>query len=184
MIEQKMEPWIHGSKKHLFQQYGRGNDDAEFGRWIESLADWTWFVTRTFGPVFTAGFNQIGNATARRCLVDLVVWSAAQRFACVFERQEGGNIHLHALLAGTKSINGHIAQERDIIRYGISRWKQYKPLGGAAGYLGKYLTKQEGVELYIGLEGPYEEGEFYEKRLRRNGGHTKVLSSTLGGLRV
>jgi len=183
-MEKKMEPWIYGGKKHLFQEYGRGNDDAEFGRWIESLGEWRWFVTRTFSATYSTGFSQIGNATARRCLVDLVVWSEAERFACVFERQEGGNIHLHALLAGGKGINGAVAQERDNIRFGLSRWKKYKPSGGAAGYLGKYLTKQEGVELYIGLGGPYEEDDFMEKRLGRNGGHSKVLSTTLGGLRV
>ena len=43
-------------------------------------------------------------------------------------------------------------QERDFRIYGISRWLPYVTAGGAAGYLGKYLTKDR-VELYIGAEG-------------------------------
>ncbi len=143
---------------------------AAFGEWIEGRGPYQWFVTRTLGKPVDLGFTKQGLGTARRCLRDLLVRSAAGRFACVFEMQEERGVpHLHALLGGCRAIDGAIEVARDFELWGIARWKVFKREAGAPAYLGKYLGKDV-VELYIGDEGPYSTDD--------------LKGPTLGGLRV
>ncbi len=103
----------------------------------------------------------------------------------MFEMQRRGVPHLHALLGGCPAINGGVAQEHFFRNYGISRWKVYQPGGSAPKYIGKYLQK-EMIELYIGLDGPYDIDRFKIF----TGGLTKkktlrfMWDPTLGGTRV
>lgn len=160
--------WIFGSAKAAYNR-GEGLASQEFGKWVESLAEWRWFVTRTHNDKVDGGFTKHGVGSSRELLRDLVFRTEAERFVGVIEWQERGAPHVHAILAGTRAINGYVEQERDFNKVGISRWRIYKRSGGAAGYLGKYLTKDP-VELYIGTRGPYS----------KNG----LKGPSMGGLRV
>ncbi len=166
-------PWLYATPHQVIanHQDGKGSDANEFGEWIDGLANWSWFVTRTLADKnFTAGFTAPGIGTARQCLRDLLIWSQCHEFVCVFELQRRGVPHLHALLGGCGyAINGREAQERDERLWGYAKWVVYREAGGAPAYLGKYLGK-EMVELYMGLGGPYTKRQ--------------VKGTTLGGLRV
>lgn len=164
---QGAEPWLYATPQALRGE--AGNVDA-FGEWVAGLANWNWFVTRTLGDQsLTEGFTSPGVGTARRCLRDLLVYTQARQFVCVFELQKRGVPHLHALLGGCRGLNGGRAHERDRRLWGISKWLVFREAGGAPAYLGKYLGK-EAIELYIGLNGPYS----------NNG----LRGPTLGGLRA
>ncbi len=141
---------------------------SAFGDWVESLAEWRWFVTRSLGDEQCAeywnrrrwngksgnmGFSKSGLATARACLFDLLERTSCKRYVAVFEMQERGIPHVHALLADVRAIDGGLEQERDYRKWGLARWKKYTKGAGAPAYLGKYLGK-EIVELYIGDRRP------------------------------
>ncbi len=176
-----MGAWVHGDKKHQYA-HGAGLVQHEFGKWVDTLANWSWFVTRTFARNFDAGFSQVGAGSARVALRDLVVWSECKEFVGVFERHESGDFHIHAVLAGCKGISAGVAKERDKNKFGFSAWKRYSEGGGATGYLGKYLAKDMS-ELYVGLKGPYSKEDLMTRVVLREG---TVLRNepTMGGLRV
>jgi len=166
------EPWKYASGAAVKAEYSSdGGVKDEFGAWIEDMAEWRWFVTRTLRDGNTSsGFTKPGFGVARACLRDLVIKTEARSFVCVFEMQrERGVPHLHALLAGTRAINGGVEQERDYASWGMARYRIYSEGGGASRYLGKYLTKDIS-ELYIGHGGP-----FTKKQLE---------GTTVGGTRI
>ncbi len=183
-IDWKSAPWAFagvGDSRREYDEYGN-----EIGDWFSQLAPWQWFVTLTLGNSKIArGFDRPGLGTARACLRELLTMSRAKSVLCVFELHKSGVPHLHALLAGCTAINGGIASEHFFNAYGISRWKIYREGGGAAKYVGKYLAK-EMIELYIGLNGPWEMDDF--KILM--GGYTKkgtprfIWDTQMAGLRV
>lgn len=147
-------PWEHGSAKHKWR-VGEGAIPAQYGEWIEHMARWSWFVTRTYSPEnLTDGFTQAGKAICDTMLLDLLRRSVAKQVVAVYERQERGDYHLHALLARCRAINGRVEQERDKELYGISRWKVFRGTGAGA-YLAKYLSKDR-TALFIGQDGPYD----------------------------
>ncbi len=117
-------PWIYASKGNLRAAHRKEGVDA-FGKWVDGLADWKWFITRTLRDEVDMGFTQPGVAMARRCLRDLLVRTGATHFVCVFELQKRGVPHLHALLRNERATDGRVEQERDFNRYGIARWKPY-----------------------------------------------------------
>lgn len=156
-------PWIHATKGVTKGSYKGEYVDA-LGKWFEGLSDWNWFITRSLNNRVDEGFTEAGIGTARHCLRDLLLRTEAESFVCVFERQERGVPHLHALLRAGRAISGRVEQERDFQLHGISRWKIYHKGKGAAYYVGKYLGK-EMIELYIGLDGPYTKRELAGKRL-------------------
>lgn len=163
LSERVREQWIYAKRM-------KDESNEAFGRWIEGRGPWQWFVTRTLRDDVTKGFSQPGVGTARRCLRDLLVRTQATRFACVFELQHDRGVpHLHALLGGCKGIDGNIEVSRDFTKWGIARWKVFKRGAGAPAYLGKYLVKDV-VELYIGEDGPYVEGD--------------LKGTTVGGTRI
>ncbi len=180
----KLSVWKHagvGEARRSYDDFGN-----EFGEWVARLSSWNWFVTCTLANAnLSRGFSEPGLGSARACLRELLVLSRARSFICVFELQKRGVPHLHALLGGCPAINGGVAQEHFFRGYGISRWKIYIPGGAAPKYLGKYLQK-EVIELYVGLEGPYEMDDFKTF----HGGYTKKgtlrfdWDPTLGGTRV
>ncbi len=152
-----VKPWIYASGSAVRAEYNSdGGVKDEFGDWIEGMAEWRWFVTRTLRDgLTTVGFTKPGFGVARAALRDLVVHTQASSFVSVFEMQhERGVPHLHALLAGCRAVVGGAEQERDYLLWGMSRYKVYSNGGGASRYLGKYLTKDIS-ELYIGHSGPY-----------------------------
>ncbi len=152
-----MQEWRYSSKQRSYAHGDAGRVASAFGEWIEGLGDWQWFVTRTFRDKTSAGFSRIGVGTAKSSLRDLLIRTEATKYAGVIEWQEDRHVpHLHVLLAGCRGIDGRRAQESDYIKFGLARWKGYQREGGAAAYLGKYLTKDP-VELFVGLDGPYFE---------------------------
>lgn len=179
-----IEPWQYatvGDARREYDEYGNS-----MGEWLAAMADWNWFVTCTLAnDHLSKGFSEPGVGTARACLRELVVLSRARQFVCVFEMQKRGVPHLHALLAGCAAINGGVAQEHFYREYGISRWKIYQPGGAAPKYLGKYLQK-EMMELYIGLDGPYEMDTFkvFLGGLTKRGTPRFMWDPSLGGTRA
>ncbi len=177
-------PWQYasvGDSRREYDEYGN-----EIGEWFGQLSEWHWFVTCTLArDHLSKGFSAPGVATARACLRELIVRSAARSFLCVFELQRDGVPHLHALLGGCAAIDGGVAQEHFFRAYGISRWKIYKPGGAAPRYIGKYLQK-EMIELYIGLDGPYVMDFFrtFLGGLTKKGTPRFEWDSSLGGTRV
>ncbi len=163
----------------------RDEERAAMGRWIEELAPWQWFVTCTLGREVSRGFTVPGLGEARRCLRTLLTLSEARCVVCVFELQRDGVPHLHALLAGCTSINGRAANEFFYHEHGISRWKVYLENGGAAAYIGKYLSK-EMIELYVGLEGPWTLDDFkiFTGGTTKKGTPRFNWDTQMGGLRV
>ncbi len=148
----------------------KDSEENEFAGWIMGFGPYQWFVTRTLDREKTgSGFTKPGLGTARACLRQLLVYSSAKRFACVFELHADGVPHLHALVGGCRAIQGDRAERDDNDLWGWSRWKAFKASGGAPRYLGKYLGK-DFTELYVGVQGPYAVGD--------------LEGSTLGGLRV
>lgn len=179
-----VEPWRFAStsdSRREYDEYG-----TAIGDWLASLANWQWFVTCTLrDPPARTGFTLAGSGTARACLRSLLTRSMAKNYVCVFELQERGAYHLHALLAGCPSINGEVAAEWFEEHFGFSRWKVFKEDGAAPKYLGKYLTKDL-VEMYIGSEGPYVEDDFrYDTgRLTKKGKRIFGWDTTMKGARV
>ncbi len=183
-MSKHVEPWRYASTSDSRREYDEYGD--AIGNWIAAMADWQWFVTCTLrDPPSKTGFTMAGAGTARACLRALLERSVASHYVCVFELQERGAYHLHALLAGCPSINGLAASEWFDKHFGMSRWKVFKEGGEAPKYLGKYLTKDV-VELYIGSTGPYKADDF--KIL--TGGRTKAgtarwsWDTTMKGTRV
>ncbi len=157
-MSKHVEPWRYAStsdSRREYDEYGEA-----IGDWIDGMADWQWFVTCTLrDPPSRSGFTLAGEGTARACLRKLLERSMARQYVCVFELQERGAYHLHALLGGCPSINGAVAAEWFEEHFGFARWKVFKEGGAAPKYLGKYLTKAV-VQLYIGMDGPYTEEDF------------------------
>ncbi len=158
-----LEPWIYASRGNIRGKH-RGEYIDQLGKWFDGLADWKWFVTRSLADKVTIGFTQPGVGMARGCLRDLIVRTQASEFICVFELQERGVPHLHALIRNGRPTNGGLEQERDFNKFGIARWKAYRRGKGASYYLGKYLGK-EMIELYIGLDGPWTERDVEGRKL-------------------
>ncbi len=164
-----LEPWLYASVKAA-RIAAKDSEENEFAGWIMGFGPYDWFVTRTLDREKTGpGFTKPGLGTARACLRQLLVYSSAKRFACVFELHADGVPHLHALLGGCRAINGAVAKRDDNQLWGWSKWLAFKQGGGAPRYLGKYLGK-DFTELYVGKSGPYS--------IARLGG------TTVGGLRV
>ncbi len=162
-------PWRYASSGETRRE---GTEESRaFGEWAENMARWQWFVTLTLDDKHvTMGFTKPGLGSARRALRALILRTGAKQFLAVFEMQESRGVpHVHALLAGCPAIIGSEAQKWFDYRYGFSRWKVFKENSGAPGYLGKYLAK-ELVEMYVGLEGPYDDN--------------KLKGASLGGTRV
>ncbi len=154
MTTTEEETWEHGNAKHQWAA-GGGAEAANYGKWFESMAEWQWFVTRTFDPEnLQKGFTQAGAGTANRMLLDLLKQSAAKSFVAVYERQSRGDFHVHALLAGCRGLNGSAEESRDKAKFGFAKWKIFRG-SGAGAYLAKYLSKDM-MSLYIGLGGPYK----------------------------
>lgn len=145
--------WVHASPRDVRNNYDEYR--VAMGDWLESLGKWQWFVTGTLDPSrVTAGFTKPGIGSARAMLRYLLAETFATSFVAVFELHKSGVPHLHALLGGCPSIRADAAEAAMSKEYGHSRWKVYKEGGGAAGYVGKYLVKEE-IELYIGTNGPW-----------------------------
>jgi len=175
--------WSFATKGDVRRFYDELGDSL--GDFFAGMADWQWFVTCSLGGTPTGGFTRQGLGEARRCLRDLLVRSCAKSVVCVFELQRRDVPHLHALLAGCPAINGYAANEYFYKTHGISRWKIYAEAGGAAKYIGKYLTKDI-VELYIGLDGPWEMDDFkvFTGGLTKKGTPKFTWDTHMGGLRV
>lgn len=165
------EPWQYASKGFVNAKH-KDAVTTEYGSWFSSLGAWNWFVTRTLGRPVDMGYTQAGLGTARTCLRDMLVRSDASRAIVVFELQERGVPHLHALLECQRGINARIEERRDFELWGIARWKPYHKDGGAAAYIGKQLgavgyMAKELVEMYIFDSGPYSERDLSGKKLDR-----------------
>jgi len=176
-------PWLYasvGDSRRGYDEYGEA-----IGEWLASQAEWQWFVTCTLRDPKAGRFDKAGSGQARSCLRALLVESRCSSYVCVFELQERGATHLHALLAGCPAIAGGVANEYFFKHFGISRWKVFKHGGGAPKYVGKYLTKDV-VEMYIQHDGPYD----YEDFKILTGGLTKkgtlryTWDTTMKGARV
>lgn len=163
------ERWLYASSKAARIADGESSEN-EFARWIMGFGPYEWFVTRTLDRKnVQEGFTKPGLGTARNCLRQLLVYSAAKRFASVFEMHKDGVPHLHAVIGGCRGIRGDVAQRDDAALWGWSRWKAFKEAGGAPRYLGKYLGK-DFTEMYVGRGGPYAVAD--------------LVGTTLGGNRV
>ena len=161
--------WLYAGSKAA-RIADKDSEENEFAGWIMGFGPYEWFVTRTLDRErVQSGFTKPGLGTARNCLRQLLVYSQAKRFACVFEVQPDGVPHLHALVGGCRAIRGDVAERDDAQLWGWAKWKAFKVSGGAPRYLGKYLGK-DFTELYIGRTGPWSIGQL--------GG------STVGALRV
>lgn len=163
VVSTNPEPWQYASSATV-RALHISEVRRSFGDWLESLGNWKWFITRTLGRPVDMGYTLPGRGTARDCLRDLLIRTEARRCVCVFEMQERGVPHLHALIDTGRGVNAGLEQERDFTKWGIARWKKYDHEAGAKYYLGKYLTKDV-TELYIMLDGPVTEKEVAGRKL-------------------
>jgi len=176
-------PWRYasvGDSRRDNDEYG----DA-IGEWLAGQAKWQWFVTCTLRDPVSGRFDKAGSGQARACLRALLVESGCSSYVCVFELQDRGATHLHALLGGCPAIAGGVATEWFWHKFGSSRWKVFKPDGGAPKYLGKYLTKDI-IEMYLQHDGPYGYDEFkvYTGGLTKKGTLRYTWDTTMKGARV
>lgn len=162
-------PWRYASSGDT--RRGGTPGSGAFAEWVSAMAEWNWFVTLTLADrIVNNGFTKPGYAMARHALRELVHRTRATHVVAVFEMQkERGVPHVHALIRTADAVIGSVAAEHFERHFGFSRWKVYKMGGGAAGYVGKYLSK-EVIELYVGLDGPYS--------------MKQLAGTTVGGLRV
>jgi len=119
---------------------------SAFGMWIEGLADWDYFVTRTFAPGYTTmGFTKPGIKSALKMVKDLQRITNANRMFAVMEWQEDREVpHVHALLE-CDGVDKRWMNDRDWSVFGMARWLDYNKLGGASAYVAKYIVKQHDV---------------------------------------
>lgn len=171
MTTERPDPWKYATKGFVNAEH-KDDVTTEYGTWFGALGAWNWFVTRTLGRPVDMGYTQAGMAVARACLRDMLIRSEASRAIVVFELQERGVPHLHALLECQRGINARIEERRDFELWGIARWKPYHLGGGAPAYVGKtlgvgsYMSK-EMTELYIVIGGPFNERELDGRKLER-----------------
>lgn len=120
-----------------------------WGRWIEDLGPWEWFVTLTFrdpspGPT---QYTKPGWARAKSAWRDFTKFVdpplGGLRWVRAFEEQPWRGVpHVHALVAGMntrqfKPVSGFLWK-----RYGFCRILEYDRELGAQFYLTKYVTKE------------------------------------------
>ncbi len=162
-------PWLYAQSKAA-RIAEKDSEENEFARWIMGFGPYEWFVTRTLDRErVQSGFTKPGLGTARNSLRQLLVYSQAKRYACVFELHGDKVPHLHAVIGGCRAIRADVAERDDSQLWGWAKWKAFKAGGGAPRYLGKYLGK-DFTELYIGRAGPFSVDD--------------LKGSILGGMRV
>ena len=125
-----------------------------WGAWLDTLADWDWFLTMTFDDKLISGggtYTKPGWAYAKRAFNEFLKASRPaiddRKWVRVFEIQrDRGGPHIHALL--TESADSprrmHMVDWCKA-NFGIARIFQYQRGLGAAHYLGKYLVKDHGA---------------------------------------
>jgi len=183
MRSEGAEPWKYasvGDSRRSYDAYG----DA-IGDWLSGIADWQWFVTCSLRDPASGRFDKAGSGQARACLRALLVESKCSTYVCVFELQDRGATHLHALLGGCPGIVASVAAEFFWKKFGSSRWKVFSRGGSAPKYIGKYLGKDI-VEMYIADDGPYEYEDFkvFMGGLTKKGTLRYTWDTTMKGARV
>ncbi len=124
-----------------------------FGEWL-SLPEWDWFTTHTFKAQFVSPrqadkawygwFNSLRVAAVAKGLTPSVYGESAPFYFRVAEYQDRGTLHFHALIGGVGDIRRLLFKDFWELN-GFARVMAYDPARGAAGYVGKYLTKADGV---------------------------------------
>jgi len=143
----------------------------EFGAWL-SLPPWNWYTTHTFktepcpsvfktreafpsdkGSYVSPGqadkawyswFNGLRVSAKAKGLTPSVWGKEAPFYFRVAEYQDRGTLHYHALIGGVGDIRRLLFKDM-WESHGYARVEAYESGKGANFYVGKYLTKGEGV---------------------------------------
>lgn len=133
---------------HLTRLDQQRVNDA-FAGYLETLADWQWFVTMTFRDPEPnqRNWTQPGFATAKRAWHHFTRHTQTLfghvRYVTVFEMHRHRDVpHIHALVANIdpttrRQVHGWAYQE-----WGINKIEPYLADLGVRHYLGKYLSKE------------------------------------------
>ena len=124
-----------------------------FGEWL-SLPPWNWYTTHTFKAAYVSPkqadhdwyswFNGLRVSAKAKGLTLSVYGSIAPFYFRVVEYQDRGTLHYHALIGGVGDIRRLLF--KDIWElHGFARVEKYDVGRGANFYVGKYLTKADGV---------------------------------------
>ena len=124
-----------------------------FGEWL-SLPPWDWYTTHTFKANYVsprqadkawyAWFNSLRAHAKTEGLTPSVYGSVAPSYFRVVEYQDRGTLHFHALIGGAGDIRR--LDFKDLWESnGFARVEAYDKGKGANFYVGKYLTKADGV---------------------------------------
>lgn len=129
-----------------------GEDSVQaFGAWAGSFPWHTW-ATLTYAPVSPySGREQVPTIRSARRAMEWIVESGRVR-AAVWATERGkrfGRVHNHALLSFFPDDPWSVQVDQDETErlwervYGFAQMEPFDPERGAAGYVGKYLRKQE-----------------------------------------
>ena len=124
-----------------------------FGEWL-SLPPWDWYTTHTFKADFVspkqsdnswyAWFNSVRLSAKVKGLTPSVWGPAAPFYFRVAEYQDRGTLHYHSLIGNVGDIRRLLFKDLWEL-HGFARVEAYNPALGANFYVGKYLTKADGV---------------------------------------
>ncbi len=125
----------------------------ELGAWL-SLPEWDWYTTHTFKAecvspkqadrAWYSWFNSLRVAAVAKGLTPCVYGEQAPFYFRVAEYQDRGTLHYHALIGAVGDIRR--LDFKDFWElHGFARVEKYEAGKGANFYVGKYLTKAEGV---------------------------------------
>lgn len=128
------------------------NARSEFGDWL-SLPGWDWYTTHTFKADFVsskeadrhwyAWFNGLRVAAKAKSLTPSIYGEQAPFYFRVTEFQDRGTLHFHSLIGGVGDIRRLLFKDMWELS-GFARVEAYDRTRGAAGYVAKYLNKDNG----------------------------------------
>lgn len=123
-----------------------------FGEFL-SRPQWDWYTTQTFKAEYVSPrqadrawyswFNSLRISAKAMGLTPSLYGEQAPFYFRVAEYQDRGTLHFHSLIGGLGDIRRLMFKDFWELN-GYARVEAYDPDRGAAGYLGKYLTKDDG----------------------------------------
>ena len=124
-----------------------------FGEWL-SLPEWDWYTTHTFKAEYVSPkqsdrawyswFNSLRVAAVAKGLTPSVYGGQSPFYFRVAEYQDRGTLHYHALIGNVGDIRRLLFKDFWELN-GFARVVKYETGKGANFYVGKYLTKADGI---------------------------------------
>ena len=124
-----------------------------FSEWL-NLPPWGWYTTHTFKGGYVSlkqadrhwysWFNSLRGAAVGKGLTRSVYGGQSPFYFRVAEYQDRGTLHYHALIGNVGDIRRLLFKDFWELN-GFARVEKYEAGKGANFYVGKYLTKADGV---------------------------------------